>query len=133
MAKNLAAELVSFLNQHIQSVGQLEVLLLIHSEPSHLWTAESVAQALRSNASSARTWLDSFASAGLVEKGSETVVTYRYVFKDAHLNVLVSQLIQEYKIRPLKVIDAITNRPTNQMLSFMDAFRIKKENDDETS
>jgi hypothetical protein len=49
----LPAELVRFIHEHIHSVEQLEVLLLLRENPERWWSPEEVSQALRTIPSSA--------------------------------------------------------------------------------
>jgi hypothetical protein len=48
-----ASELLQFIHDHIHSVGQLEVLLLLRQHPERTWSPEDVSQALRTIPSSA--------------------------------------------------------------------------------
>jgi len=126
--EQLPAELVSFLNRYVETVRQLEALLALQSEPAREFTVENLTGALRSDVGAMTKWLDGFCQAGLVECrqiGGKSTYVYKPV--DQELDRLVALLAAEYKRRPLRVIDAILDRLTKQMMSFMSAFKIGKD------
>lgn len=129
---SLPAELVAFLHQYIHSVRQLEGLLFLSARPDQTFTVEAVTTELRSNAGAMRRWLDEFAARGLVLASGNPMV-YRFTPGDPHLHEMVTILAREYKVRPLKIIDVVVNRSTGQMMSFMNAFQIGKDGNDDGS
>jgi len=131
--ESLSPGLAHFIQQHIQSIRQLEVLLLLHATPTKEWTAEKVARDLCSNETSTLTWLEIFRSQGLLTSAAAAPLSFRYDPSRPELAEMVSQLAQEYKIRPLKVIDVFLAQPATKMMNFMEAFKIKKESKDDDS
>ena len=124
----LPAELVAFLDQNVQSVRQLEILLYMHAHRTEEFAADAVAHALAAHEAAASRWLQAFVGIGLLDSNlSQAKQNFSYKPKDEKLDALVTLLAKEYKVRPLKVIDVIASRPTTQMMSFMHAFKIGKE------
>ena len=70
---------------------------------------------------------------GFIAVLKEPGVVYRYSPKTKNIENMITLLAEQYKIRPLKVIDVITNKTTNQMLSFRDAFKMTKDGKNEDS
>jgi hypothetical protein len=52
--------------RHVSSVEQLEILLLLRSDPTRAWTADAISAELRGDARSVRMRLGELAEAGLV-------------------------------------------------------------------
>lgn len=125
MGETIPAVLVEFLGRHVRTVGQLEVLLLFQADSTKEWNVELVSKTLRANIKSISIWLEEFREAGLLS--CPTPTTYRYAPRNSEIEKQVQLLSEHYKVRPFKIIEVITNRPTNQMMSFLDAFKIKKE------
>lgn len=133
MSEHLSPRLIQFIQQHIQSIRQLEVLLFLYHQSKKEWTPAQVALALCSNEISTSTWMEIFRSQGLLNSPKEAPSSFRYDPARPELAEMVSQLAQEYKIRPLKVIDVFLAQPATKMMSFMEAFKIKKESKDDDS
>jgi hypothetical protein len=124
--KELSLPLVVFLHRHICSLRQLEALLLFFTEPNRDWTVETVTRAISGNEGSTSKWLKGFVESGFLEL-SPSASTFRYKPGGAEREALLAELIQQYRMRPLKIIDVIMNEPSQKMLSFLEAFKIKKE------
>lgn len=129
----LPTELIAFLNVAIHSIRQLEALLLLSSDSNKQWTAKTIAVALSANPSATEKWLKEFVNLGLAEEIKDTPGTYFYKPLDKRREDAVALLALEYRLRPLKVIDVVVNKTTHKMMSFMEAFKIKKEDSENDS
>jgi hypothetical protein len=69
-------EVNEFIEEHIHSAEQLSVLLLLHSSPNKLWTADAVAAQLRTSKYAAQMRLRDLAARRIVEATSDGF--YRY-------------------------------------------------------
>lgn len=130
--RGLTDEMWTFVKKHFDSVEQLEILLLLQRNPDADWRLEALSKELRTNVTSARNRLAALVSTGLVvtaKTGSED--TYRYGAASPELDRQVQQLVQEYKIRRVRIIDAIYAPAAEKMLTFLDAFKIRKTNKDD--
>jgi hypothetical protein len=113
-----------FLLQCIDSVEQLEVLLLLQRAPAETWNAGAVAQALYSNPDSIARRL-----AGLHANGLVTPIppaSYRYQPKSAEMDATVTLLAQTYRQRRVAVITVIASKPMENVRAFSEAFRLRK-------
>jgi predicted transcriptional regulator len=117
-------EVRNFLLQCIDSVEQLEVLLLLHRTPEQAWSPETVAQALYSNADSIRRRLAGLHANGLLASTASS--SYGYQPKTSALDATVRLLADTYRERRVAVITVIASKPMENVRAFSDAFRLRK-------
>jgi hypothetical protein len=113
-----------FVAEHIESVAQLEVLLLLRAASDKDWTAPEVARALVTQPESAAAgWLDDLAKRGLAREAGGA---YRF---DAppELEPMLDDLAESYAKYRVTVVALIFAKPSDRITSFADAFRIRKE------
>lgn len=124
MTARIPEEVRNFLLQCIDSVEQLEVLLLLHRTPEQAWSPETVAQALYSNADSIRRRLAGLHGNGLLASTASS--SYRYQPKNSALDATVRLLADTYRERRVAVITVIASKPMENVRAFSDAFRLRK-------
>ncbi len=124
MTAGIPEEVHQFLLQCIDSVEQLEVLLLLHRAPAQVWTAEAVAQALYSNPDSIARRLAGLHANSLVTPVPSS--SYRYHPRSAELDATVTLLAQTYRQRRVAVITVIASKPMENVRAFSEAFRLRK-------
>ncbi|MGH7518963.1 MAG: hypothetical protein ACREOC_16110 [Gemmatimonadales bacterium] len=125
-AKALPDDIVGFLNQHIDSVEQLEVLLLLHRAAESTWTAEMVAAALYTQPASAARRLAALHTDGLIEAAPRQPGGYRYVPEPSGAGEMISNLADTYRERRVAVVTAIASKPMENVRAFSDAFRLRR-------
>ena len=113
-----------FITRHIDSVEQLETLLLLARAPDAEWTAAAVAAALYTQPASAARRLASLHEHHLASLVSET--RYRFAPADPRTVDDVDELAAAYKERRVAVITLIASRPMDNVRAFSDAFQIRK-------
>ena len=104
----ISARVKQLITEHVDSVMQLEVLLLLAGQggqPVRGWTATELAQQLRVDAAWVDTTLRSMAAT-------------------------VNELAAAYADRRVTVIGLIFAKPTDKLRSFADAFRLRKDKSD---
>lgn len=125
--ENLPPALKQFIEQHIESVPQLEALLLLRREPEREWTAAEISKELYIPEEASATLL-----ADLDRRGLATVMspglrsTYRS--RSEEENRLIDELANVYRERRVAVISLIYSKPLHKVQTFADAFRFSKEN-----
>jgi hypothetical protein len=124
VTSSIPDEVRRFLLQCIDSVEQLEVLLLLHKTPGQAWSAESVAQALYSNPDSIGRRLAGLHANGLLSQAEPS--SYSYQPKTPALDDTVSLLADTYRQRRVAVITVIASKPMEKVRAFSDAFRLRK-------
>jgi hypothetical protein len=116
---------------HIDSVEQLEILLLLHQHPERSWTAESVARELRVSPLSAGDRLKDMARAAILSKVKGSEGEYRYAPESPQMGEAVSGLATAYAERRVTVINLIFSKPVDKIRTFADAFRLRRGDDDD--
>lgn len=115
-----------FISDSINSVAQLEVLLLLKQNPDRAWNAEEVARSLYTGQTLIGAHLADWASRGLFAPMPDQPGFYRYAPASPELAELVDQLAEAYKVRRVSVITAIYSQPVDKVRTFADAFRLRK-------
>ena len=117
--------------EHIDSVEQLEILLLLYQHPERSWTAESVARELRVSALSVTDRLKDMTQAGLLSRVEGSLAEYRCAPESPKLAEAVSGLATAYSERRVTVINLIFSKPVDKIRTFADAFRLRKDATDD--
>ena len=123
--------MTQFITDHVESVMQLEVLLLLAGQPGQAWSAADLAQQLRIDPA----WVDGQLRA-MVAKGLVVLVDgppgpqFRYAPRTPELARAVDELAHAYADRRVTVIGLIFSKPVDKLRSFADAFRIRKDKAD---
>jgi hypothetical protein len=117
----------AFIDEHLRSVAQLEILLLLHDAPEADFRADVVAQTLRIDPSWAGDELAGLARAGLLTQSNDT---YRYAPRSDTLSTAVDGLSKYFTTHRVAVITQLFSAPSEGIGSFADAFKLRKEGDD---
>ena len=128
MHDNFPPELKQFIEHHIESVPQLEALLLLRREPQRQWEAAEIAKALYIPEDVASSLLAEFGRRGFAVLAPPTTVRYTYRTRDEESDRLIDQLASVYQERRVAVISLIYSKPLHKVQTFADAFRFGKEN-----
>ena len=116
-----------FIADHIDSVMQLEMLLLVAAQPRHAWTAKGLADLLRIDPAWVDAQLRAMAAGGLVTDQADPP-GFRFEPRSTELSQAVDELAKTYTDRRVTVIGLIFAKPVDKIRSFADAFRIRKDN-----
>ena len=114
--------------ERIDSVVQLELLLLLQANAGRAWSAAEVAQELRIEPSWATGQLGELAARGLLAPAADRSGSFAYAPASAQLGDAVAQLAKDYAQRRVTVITLIFSKPVDKLRSFADAFRLRKDN-----
>ena len=115
------------LSRYIRSIEQLEVLLLLRSQPQRAWAPAEVYDVIRSSQSSIATRLQDFTAAGFLVEENGTRATYRYAPRDENLRSALDQTAAAYQTWRIRVIEAIFAPEVDPVQSFADAFKLRKD------
>ena len=114
----------AFLDEHIFSASQLEVLLLLHGEPDRSWPPGELSRDLRLPVSSIGPWLDAFAYRGLLERDD---AGYRVRTQDPRLSADLDAVAEAYRRRRTTVARYLYARGQDPLTRFADAFRLRRD------
>jgi hypothetical protein len=113
-----------FIAEHIDSVVQLEVLLLTHSRPQQSWVAADIARELRISTAWTEAALAKLAAAGILTGNGPA---YRYAPSSDQLARTITALAKAYEDRRVTIISMIFSKPPDPIRQFTDAFRFRKD------
>lgn len=124
MSAQLPDDVQRFIVDHINSVEQLEALLLVRSHPTRSWTTEEVSHALYTPVAAAQMRLSDLQARGLLSAEGDG---WRYNSASAERDQLVGELARLYRERRVTVITLIYSKPQRQVQAFADAFKLRKD------
>ena len=119
----LPADLRAFLTTHIDSIAQLEALLLVHASPDAVWDAQSMSKRLYISEQEARETLEHLARYGLIAPEPNG---YRYAPQSDQLATTTDLLADQYKRHLIPITNLIHAKP-RRIRQFADAFKMKKD------
>ena len=106
---------------------QVEILLLLSSNPDKAWSARSVYEVVKSNPASVEARLQEFSARGILKEETSPEVRYRFLPDLQGIQEVVKELREAYKERPVKVVQAIYSKPPDSVQEFARAFRVRKD------
>jgi hypothetical protein len=124
-----ASEARRFLSEHISSAEQLEVLLLLHSEPGRDFNAAEVSGRVFTVPASALLRLEELTAAGLLTSDGAANPRYRYAPGKPELARGVDALAAAYRADRVGIIRHIYEMPRDPVRSLANAFRLRREGD----
>jgi hypothetical protein len=118
----------SFIADHVHSITQLELLLLLHGEPEQPWSAAEASRALRAPERLLGGQLADFYAAGVLTASPSDVPEYSFSTTSPHART-VDALAACVRQRKRAVHDLILRGPSSDVQVFSDAFRLRREDD----
>ena len=116
----------SFILDRIESVEQMEILMLLAAEPAKNWNADLVAREQRTSPRSTGRWLENLTTQKLlIQDGGN----YRFPV-DSEFKAVVDELGRTYASMRVAVIEAIFNKPLTKINTFAAAFKLRSDNDE---
>lgn len=124
----MTSQMETFLANHVRTVEQLEILLLLHRSPDTYWTAEALAQHLGLAKNIAEARVMELARSGLAKEGASGP-QFRFHSADADTVRIVGDIATAYRDKRIAVINAIYAANLTRLKTFSDAFKFgdKKE------
>jgi hypothetical protein len=117
-------EVHRFLDRHISSVDQLEILLFLREQRARPWSPLEVSIELRYNEAAAAERMKSMNALGLLERDGDS--SFRFAPSDSETDRVVSLLATMYRDYRLRVIERIFAKPDG-LTAFAEAFRLRGE------
>ena len=112
---------------HIDSVLQLEILLLLQGQPQKEFSVQEVVTELRVDVSFVSEQLANLCARGMLVCTNEASKTYRYGPRSAEMQQAIDGLRTAYADRRVSVISLIFAKPVDKLRTFADAFRLRKD------
>jgi hypothetical protein len=125
-APTLPRDIQQFLSQHIRTVHELEIVLLLYDQPARAWPAPAVAEKLYIPPELAVERLESLAAANLARRQAAEGQGATYQACPEH-STFMEKLSHTYRERRITMISFIFSQPDETVRSFADAFKLRKE------
>jgi hypothetical protein len=115
-------EILELIRRSVGSVWALELLLLLRRDRDRSWSADDLLRELRASEKLIADNLAALERGGLVrsEEGR-----FRYAPTSGALDDLCGRLEDEFRVRPVRVINAIVAPPNDSLNKLANAFRLK--------
>ena len=124
MSSRLSPLVRALIRRHIHSVGELELLVMLHAERDRGWSVDEICEALGCPPSWAVAELDAMARAGLLER---TDGNWRFSPSTDELEQAVAALQEAYRLQSRDVVRFVFSTPGRDLQEFSDAFRVRRE------
>lgn len=117
-----------FIASNIDSVGQLETLLLLRGERNRAWRVEEVSTSLYTPAETASMYLEHLYERELLRRDErDNGPVYAYDPHTSKVEQVVHAVANIYSTRRHAVVALIVSTPSDQVQSFADAFKFRKD------
>jgi hypothetical protein len=125
--QGISTELRQFILEAIDSVAQVEALLLCRASADIQWTTATVSKRLYISEMEAASLLDHLTHLRLLKKLEGENAHYVYSPGSADLAALVDQLAHTYAKQLVPVSNLIHSKQKTKIQQFADAFRFRKD------
>ena len=119
-------EVRAFLLQHIDSIAQLEALLLLRADPTCVWRAETLAKRLYITTQEATVVLERLAVDNFLTTPQDLPGSYQYHPASSELADMVDRIAILYAKYLIPVTNLIHAKPRSRVQEFADAFKLRK-------
>jgi DNA-binding IclR family transcriptional regulator len=122
----ISQQVLQFIADQIDSVPQLECLLLLHQYDARSWMREEVAARIYISSASAQGILETLLRRGLVS-AEGTPVRYRYRSSEIATHALVAEVARTYQRHLVPIATFIHSKGSVSVREFARAFDLKKD------
>lgn len=120
-------DILAFIADRIDSVPELEALLLLWQQRPNPWKTEDLARRLYIDPSAARTLLLDLRRKQLISATAAQPDTYQYDSDSEEQNGLISRAEELYRRQIVRISTLIHSKPSSAVRDFARAFRFTKE------
>ena len=125
--RGIPPDVQAFIREHLSSVAQLEILLLLHGNQPEPFTVDRIAEALRIDPTWAASEIQGLRVRGLFEEVGQQ--TFCYAPTNARLDQAVDGLAKAFGSHRVSVITMIFSTPSDKVGGFADAFKLRSDDD----
>lgn len=120
-------QVLRFVAQQIDSVPELEALLLLWQNRPAAWSVADIAKRLYITPDQAQVLLGDLSRKGLLAPLAEQADFYRYESRSAELDELMAHTEAVYRRQVVRISTLIHSKPSSAIRDFARAFRFTKE------
>ncbi len=117
---------MAFITQNIQSIGEVEILRLLFADKEKSWSSQEIRREMQSSHQSIGQHLENLVKLGLIAVSNEEPSRYHCNPRNPQLDQSIQDLLAAFAVYPVRVIEAIYNRPDEGLRDFSNAFKIRK-------
>jgi hypothetical protein len=125
--KIIPEDVRNFILQNIDSIAQLEGLLLLRADTATSWDIPSLSKRLYVTDTEAEKLVAALCTRGLFKAEEKTPLRYRYAPKNPDLADKVAKLAELYAHYLVPITTLVHEKSNNKVREFADAFWIRKE------
>lgn len=125
--KIIPDDISQFVIEKIESVAQLEALLLLRNHADTDWSVQALAARLYISEEQTAGVLAVLLAQGFVSVDSKDPSVYRYRPNSTDLQALLDRLAEIYAKHLVPVTNLIHSKPKSRIQEFADAFRLRKD------
>lgn len=122
----IPAHVLRFVDEMIDTVPQLETLLMMHDQPRREWTAADVAARTYVTLDEATRILDALERRELVASDADAAAFHIH-FSDDQRRALVDEVAATYRANLSRIATFIHEKPPASLKEFARAFDLKKD------
>jgi hypothetical protein len=123
----IPADVQQFILKYIDSIAQLEALLLLRMNAGQAWCVDDVAQRLYISEKDAAPLLMALGSSGLVVAEEREPICFRYAPETQPLEEMVTRVAEVYSKHLVPVTNLVHAKPRTRIQEFADAFKLKRD------
>lgn len=112
-----------FLQTSIDSIEQLQVLLLLQAQPDRIWTTSEITFELRSVDSSIQNRLDKLYKRNILARHGDS--EHKFLPTSTEMLNIIEKVVSENQLRPYQIIDAIYSSAEKSIQDFANAFKMR--------
>jgi len=120
-------DVAQFILQHIDSVAEMEAILLLRENPAQEWTVEELAKRLYTSKEQTAGVVASLCAHGIFVAILTGPPRYRYEPKSNELNQMIDRVAEVYSKHLVPVTNLIHSKPATRVQEFADAFKLRKD------
>jgi len=120
-------DVAQFIIENVESVAQLEALLLLRNNPETGWSVRGLAARLYISDEQTAELLLVLCAQGFATTDAKEPPLYRYRPRSMELKTMLDRLAEMYAKHLVPVTNLIHSKPKPRIQEFADAFRLRKD------
>ena len=127
MNYKVPGDVEKFILDRIDSVAQMEALLLLHGNPGQEWSSEALAKRLYISETQTAEILARLWTEGFLRPNANGAPLYRYEPNSLELQQMVDRVVEAYSRHLVPVTNLIHSKAKARVQEFADAFRLRRD------
>jgi DNA-binding MarR family transcriptional regulator len=120
-------DVLQFFLEKIDTVPELEALLLFSQNRSNPWTISDLARRLYIDPEQTRSIVQGLSSKGFISENEPGSGSYRYLSKSTEQDALIERAEALYRRQIVRISTLIHSKPSRAVRDFAEAFRFTRE------